>query len=116
MKMSEPKLSCSRIGTATGTHRNFVRNTIHRYNDPGLEQVLETKAKSGRPGKLIPFMERLDKSFGEKVPKTATEAASIVQNISGIQISPSRARQILHKLKYRYIKLQSMPGKADVEK
>ena len=83
-KMSEPKLGCERIATLVGASRNSVRTWIHDYNNGGVHSVLSNEPKSGRPGKLTPFLEKIDKAFGDNVPKTAAEAVSIIKDISGI--------------------------------
>lgn len=115
-KMSEPKLGCERIAAMIGASRNSVREWIHDYNNGGVHSVLSNEVKTGRPGKLTPYLAEIDSKIEERAPKTSSEVVAIIKEISGVEISLSRARQVLHMLKYRYIKLQPIPGKADVEK
>ncbi len=115
-KMSEPSLSCKRVGVMTGCCRNFVRDLIHKYNKEGLESVLEIKPQTGRPGKIAPYLNEIDTALEKAVPKCSSEAMSIIEKTSGVKISVSYARQLLHKLGYSFRKLQPIPGKADADK
>lgn len=115
-KMSEPTLSCQRIAIIVGCHRNFVRELIHIYNKEGVDSVLRIIPKPGRPGQLKGHLSDIDTAFESSVPKSASEAMSIVEKTCGIKICVSYARQLLHKLGYGFRKLQPIPGKADPEK
>ena len=115
-KMSEPSLSCTRIGGIAGCCRNFVRELIHEYNNYGIESVLRIKRQTGRPGKIAPHMNEIDAALEKAVPKCSSEAMSIIEKTSGVKVSVSYARQLLHKLGYGFRKLQPIPGKADADR
>ena len=115
-KMSEPYLSCTRIGAMTGCCRNFVRELIHDYNKDGIESVLRIKRQTGRPGKIAPHLNKIDVALEKAVPKSSSEAMSIIEKTCGVKVCVSYARLLLHKLGYGFRKLQPIPGKADKEK
>ena len=115
-KMSEPSLNCTRIGVITGCCRNFVRELIHEYNNEGIESVLRIKRQTGRPGRIAPHLDEIDAALEKAVPKCSSEAMSIIEKTSGVKVSASYARQLLHKLGYGFRKLQPVPGKADADK
>lgn len=115
-KISEPSLSCTRIGAFTGCCRNFVRELIHEYNNGGIESVLGIKRQPGSPGKIAPHPNEIDAALEKAVPKCSSEAMAIIEKTIGVKVSVSYAHQLLHKLGYGFRKLQPIPGKADADK
>ncbi len=115
-KMSEPSLGCKRIGKMTGCCRNFVRDLIHKYNNEGIDSVLEIKPPTGRPGKIAPHLNEIDAALEKAIPKCSSEAMHIIEKTCGVKICVSYARQLFHKLGYGFRKLQPIPGKADADK
>lgn len=116
LKMTEPRMSCSRIAASVGCCRDFVSDTIHRYNTGGMDSVLMLKAKSGRPGKLAGHMDEIYKALGERIPRTAKEGMSIIAEVSGVTVKETWARTIMNRLGFKCRKLQPIPGKADPKK
>lgn len=115
-KMSDPTISCQQIATHLGMSRNTVGHWLQKYNKEGLEGVLRMGEIPGRPSKFKQKMEEIDKGLENGVPKSAAEAASIIESIAGIRPSRSMARYIMRKLGYRCRKFQPIPGKADPER
>lgn len=112
MKMSEPGLGCERIAKATGNSRNFVSSVIHKYNKEGMDSVFTIKPKSGRPNRLAGCLKEVSDQLCEKVPRSAAEAASIIETVSGEKFGLTWTRVVMHRCGFRFIKLQPIPGKA----
>lgn len=115
-KMSEPKLSSGRIAAIAGCSRNFVDNLIHVYNNDGIDSVLEVAPIPGRPNRLQSHMEEISRSLETKVPRSSAEAAQIIRDISGIALSLTWTREIMHRSGFRFIKTQPIPGRACPQK
>lgn len=112
MKMSEPGLCSGRIAKATGSSRNFVSGLIHKYNKEGVDSVFMVMPKSGRPNRIADCLEEVSAQLCEAVPRSAAEAASIIEKISGTRFGLTWTREILRRCGLRFIKLQPIPGKA----
>lgn len=115
-KMENPKIGCQSIAKLTGTSRNFVANVIHTYNNSGVQDVLFTEEKGGRPNRLAGQWISVSKALVESVPRSAKEAVSIIQKVSGHTFSLTWARVLMKDAGMSFKKLQPIPGKADPEK
>ena len=115
-KMSEPKLSSNRVAAITGCSRNFVDSVIHSYNNEGLDSVLRTAPKPGRPARLKAHMDEISRRLESGVPRSAAEAAHIIGEVSGISFGLTWTRKIMHRCGLRFRKTQPIPGKACPEK
>lgn len=115
-KMADPSLSCIQIARQLGMSRNTVQTWINIYNKEGLERVLRMEDIPGRPGRFKEKLTEIDRRLEKTPPKTAAEAASLIEEITGIRPGRTLARYIMRKLGYRCRKFQPIPGKADPEK
>lgn len=115
-KMENPGMGSQSIARLTGTCRNFVDKVIHLYNDYGLQDVLFTEEKEGRPNRLGGQWHAVSEALVKGVPRSAKEAVNIIRGISGHTFSLTWARVLMRDAGMDYRKLQPVPGKADPEK
>ena len=115
-KMENPRQGSHDIAKLTGTCRNFVDKVIHIYNDYGLQDVLFTEEKEGRPNRLGGQWHAVSEALVKGVPRSAKEAVNIIRGISGHTFSLTWARVLMRDAGMDYRKLQPVPGKADPEK
>lgn len=115
-KMENPKQGSQAIAKLTGTCRNFVDKVIHTYNDHGLQDVLFTEEKEGRPNRLGGQWQAISEALVKGVPRSAKEAVNIIRVISGHTFSLTWARVLMRDAGMDYRKLLPVPGKADPEK
>lgn len=115
-KMENPGMGSQSIARLTGTCRNFVDKVIHLYNDYGLQDVLFTEEKEGRPNRLGGQWHAVSEALVKGVPRSAQEAVNIIRGISGHTFSLTWARVLMRDAGMDYRKLQPVPGKAFLEK
>lgn len=115
-KMENPRKGSQTIAKSTGTSRNFVDKVIHTYNEFGLQDVLFTEEKGGRPNRLAGKWLTVSDALVKGVPRNAKEAVNIIREISGHTFSLTWARVLMRDADMDYKKLQPVPGKANTEK
>lgn len=114
-KMENPKMGSQAVAKLTGTCRNFVDKIIHTYNDYGLQDVLFTEEKEGRPNRLAGQWLAVSDALVKGIPRSAKEAVNIIREISGHTFSLTWARELMRDAGMDYRNLQPVPGKADPE-
>lgn len=115
-KMENPGTGSQPIANLTGTSRNFVDNVIHTYNDHGLQDVLFTEEKGGRPNRLDGKWLDISDAPVKGVPGNAREAADIIRRLSGHTFSLTWVRALMRDAGMSFKKLQPVPGKADPDR
>lgn len=84
------------------------------YQQNGIESFKTIKWK-GQPSKLNDYKDVIDKDFETNPPKSINEAQDRIEKLTGIKRSPTQIRAFLKKLKYKYLKIGSIPGNGDGE-
>lgn len=115
-KMENPKQGSHAIAKLTGTCRNLVDKVIHIYNDYGLQDVLFTEEKGGRPNRLAGKLLDISDALVKGVPRNAREAADIIRRLSGHTFSLTWVRTLMRDAEMSFKKLQPVPGKADPDR
>lgn len=93
--MENPRQGSHAIAKLTGTCRNFVDKVIHAYNDYGLQEVLFTEEKEGRPNRLGGQWHAVSEALVKGVPRSAKEAVNIIHGISGHTFSLTWVRVLM---------------------
>jgi transposase len=85
---------------------------LNEYKDKGIDNFKTLKWK-GQPSKLNDFKSVIDKDFENNPPKTINESQERIEKLTGIKRSPTQVRLFLKGLKYKYLKMGSIPGNGD---
>lgn len=89
-----------------------VRAYCKEFRESGIASVLEDRQY--RPSSsLEPFYEAISESFKQSPPSTSNEAATRMAAISGRNVCPSHARNVMARLGFKCLKPGSVPGKSD---
>lgn len=98
-----------------GVHINSVKTYIKLYNGHGLSGLMRLGYK-GAQSKLNAHQSSLEDNFRELPPRSCKEAAARIEELTGISISPERARAFMHRTGMKCLKMGHVPAKADTEK
>ena len=96
-------------------HRNTVKNYIKLYNKKGLD-ALKTFDYKGFTSILMSHRVTLETYFRAHPPRTAKQARSKVEELTGANMSIDEVRRFMHKIGMKPLKTGHIPAKADVEK
>jgi transposase len=102
-------------GQICGLHRNMVRHWVRRYEAEGIEALYENNYGTNR-SKLDHYAESILDFFKRQPPMNSNEAKVRIEEMTGINRSPSQIRVFMKRHGLRYIKTGHVPAKADVEK
>lgn len=108
---------CKSIGMSHGAILTFCRiseptlaSYLKEFQAGGFEALRKTKWK-GQESELNQYIDIIDNDFSRKPPKSAAEAQTRVEELTGIRRSPTQIRSFMkEKLGYRFLKAGSLPG------
>ena len=108
---------CKSIGMNHGEILDFCQisgptlaSYLKEFQTGGFEALKKTKWR-GQPSDLNQYIDIIDSDFSKKPPKSAAEAQSRIEELSGIRRSPTQIRSFMRdKLGYRFLKAGSVPG------
>ena len=89
-------------------HRNTVTNTLHRYEQGGVEGLVSAR-RPGRPSALSPYRLMIVESLENYPVRSINEACERIQKTTGILRKPSVVRTMLHRLGFRPLQSGAMP-------
>ena len=104
----------STIGLMSGLHRHSVDHWVKVYQTEGLESLYKVHYGTNQ-SELENHAESISQSFTQQPPMSAREAKSRIEDLTGINRSPSQVRTFMRKHGLRYIKMGHIPAKADIE-
>ena len=103
-----------RIAQIVGISENTLRDYLRQYQEGGVKR-LKTLGFHKPQSELADHRESLEAYFEEHPPATVNEAASKIEEITGIRRGPTQVRKFLNSLGLRPRKVGMIPAKADVE-
>ena len=106
--------SVSTIGLMSGLHRHSVNHWVKVYQTEGLGSLYKVHYGTNQ-SELEHHVESIIQSFTQEPPMSAREAKSRIEDMTGINRSPSQVRTFMKKHGLRYIKMGHIPAKADLE-
>ncbi|MBI4945603.1 MAG: winged helix-turn-helix domain-containing protein [Bacteroidetes bacterium] len=92
-----------------------MSNWIKVYEEEGLDALCQFNYGTNK-SELENHSVSLIKSFMEPPTMSACEARSRIEELTGVNRSPSQVRAFMKRHKMRYIKTGHIPAKADAEK
>lgn len=95
---------------------NTLREYFREYLEGGIERLKSVRFY--RPGSnLKEFSGTIEEYFIENPPRSISQAAAIIEDLTGIKRGETQTRKFLKSLNFRFVKVGSIPGKAlDEEK
>ena len=84
---------------------------LKQYQAGGLEQ-LKQLGYQGQPSELLEYAPSLEEMFKKEPPRSSAEAQAKIENVTGLQRSPTQIREFMKRLGLRYRKVGYVPGKA----
>lgn len=102
------------IASFVGCHPQTVRNTIHLYQEQGIDGV-KTLHIHRRTSKAMAYQDSLVEEFKKHPPATALEAAQRIQEMTGVSITRRRAHEFLKRIGMKCRRAGHIPAKADPE-
>ena len=89
-------------------HRNTVTNTLHRYEQGGVEGLVSAW-RPGRPSALSAYRSIIAESLEHHPVRSVNEACERIRKTTGILRKPSVVRKMLHRLGFRPLQSGAMP-------
>jgi transposase len=102
------------IAHITGLHVKTIRKYINWYASGGIEK-LSTIGQYRPKSQLEKYREQITAAFNEQPPTTSTEAASRIEEMTGVQLSPRAVRDFLRYIGMVFCKVGAIPAKADFD-
>jgi transposase len=103
------------ITEALDLHPNTVTRFIVMFNDGGMERLKQWR-KGDTDTELGDFDRQTREYWDKHPPRSAQEAASHLESVTGIRRGLTAVRGYLRRLGFKYRKAGGVPGKADPEK
>jgi len=85
---------------------------LTEFKEQGIESFKINKWK-GQISKLNEYKELIDNDFENNPPKSINEAQERIEKLTKIRRSPTQIRSFMKSLKYKYLKIGSIPGNGD---
>ena len=98
-----------------GVSTKSVKRYIEIYNESGLEGIRQLHYR-GPHSAIDSYSSSIENSFKKCPPRTAKEAASRIKELTGVEISASRAGAFMKRIGMRCLKMGHIPAKADTER
>jgi transposase len=115
LRMRNTGIPVDMIASSLGTSVRSISNYISEYRAGGLAATMEDR--SYRPESSVePYLEELEKSFRKEPVGNAKQGRARIKQVTGITLSLSQTRRVMHRLGMRYRKTGQTPGKADSDK
>jgi transposase len=96
-------------------HRNSVTTYVKLYNKGGLE-ALKTFHYKGAESVLAPHRVSIEQMFRLHPPRSCKEAAAMIEQLCGQQLSIQEVGRFMHTLGMKPRKTGHVPAKADADK
>ena len=112
---STTEMSNEMIGSLVGLNRDSVGDWIIRYQQCGFDAICGFNYGTNK-STLENHWESLLQSFTQRPPMTANEAKARIEELTGINRSPSQVRAFMKRHGLRFIKTGHIPAKADADK
>ncbi len=97
-----------------GISENTFRQYLREYLDGGLQRLQEIRFHQPE-SEMAAHRESLEEYFAKHPPATVNEAASKIEELTGIRRGPTQVRRFLNSLGLRPRKVGMIPAKADLE-
>ena len=97
-----------------GISENTFRQYLREYLDGGLQRLQEIRFHQPE-SEMVAHRESLEAYFEKHPPATVNEAASKIEELTGIRRGPTQVRRFLNSLGLRPRKVGMIPAKADLE-
>jgi transposase len=104
--------SVNEIAPIVGCHPQTVRNTLHLYQEQGIDSV-KTLHSYRRESEAMEYRDTLVEEFTKRPPATALEAAKRIQEMTGVSITRRRAHEFLKRIGMKCRRAGHIPAKAD---
>lgn len=90
---------------------NTLIKYFKQYQEGGIERL--TEVRFYRPGSdLMGFSETIENHFSANPPRSISQAAAIIEDLTGIKRGETQVRKYLKSLKFRFMKVGPVPAKA----
>jgi len=114
LKMRDTGVSLGMIASSLSLTVRTVSNYICEFRNGGIKATMEDRAYCPESS-LDPYLAKIEDSFREQPVGCAKQARLRIANLTGIELSTSQTRRVMHNLGMRYRKAGQIPGKADGE-
>lgn len=91
---------------------NTLRKFVGAFESGGLGAVV-ADAREGPPSALDPHVQAIKADFMAHPPVSVTQAASRIEQLTGVRLQQTRVRTFMHDLGMAPRRLSPIPGKAD---
>jgi transposase len=92
--------------------RPTLSTYIEEYKEKGIEGLKNINWK-GQPSELNDYKDIIENDFEINPPKNVNEAQDRIEKLTGIRRCPTQIREFMKKLKFKYLKIGSIPGNGD---
>ena len=110
--LKSQKLPHASICQLAGISGNTLRSYLKEYQKGGIEKVKEVNFYRPK-SELEPHLMTLKSYFEKNPPATINEAVNKIEELTGIQRSPTQVRKFLKSMGMRCLKVGCLPAKAD---
>jgi len=112
VRMHDLGVPHSTIAAALGISNDTVTNYLNLYLSGAIQGLVEDRYY--RPASSVePHLEQIAEALAADPVATCSEAASRIEELTGIRLSDSQAGRIMKRLGMKYQKSAAMPGKCD---
>lgn len=108
-------MSNEMIGTLVDLNRDSVGDWIMRYEQAGIDALCQFNYGTNK-SELDNNSQSILQSFTERPPMTSNEAKARIEELTGINRSPSQVRSFMKRYGLHYLKTGHIPAKADTTK
>jgi transposase len=98
----------------TGVCGNTMREYLKQYDEGGIERLKEVNFYKPSSD-LQAYSGTIENYFTENPPTSISQAAAIIERLTGIKRGETQVRKFFKSMKFRYIKSYSVPAKALTE-
>ena len=107
-------LSTEQIAHCVGICQNTVRSYLREYERAGIESLKEVRFRQPE-SELQAHQSTLEAHFREHPPTSITQAANVIEQLTGIKRSEVQIGIFLKKMGLKRLKTYAIPAKCDVE-
>jgi transposase len=102
------------IAKLAGVCENTVTEYLRMYNEGGIDKLKELNFYKPQ-SELSQYSSTLESYFKENPPASIKEAASKIEEITGLKRSETQARNFLESIGLKRLKVGTIPSKADLK-
>ena len=107
--------SISEVAGLAGVHPNTVRTCIRLFNKEGIAGLRQLHYKKPATS-FSSFESTIEQSLRRDPVRSSREAAARIEQLSGVSISPERARVFMRRIGMKCLRMGHIPAKADTVK